>query len=621
MSPFRPLPPRPNLEFEHKQAKAFLHRLQAGDSSALRRARERNPAIDVSDPARIRLADAQLVIAREYGFTSWPRLVRYFRDVERQRVPNTSVFESDFYESNARALIHQHGTRRNWAGRVLAAYVPRFYGLPLDAIFASAISEDEARLAIARSSGFPSWAVLMQHAAAEARAQGGAWEIDPIQYARKAIEAIDLDELERVVAAHPQLLAQVYDDDIRRRPTLLGFAFHFERRHGIAAMRPVMDWLKAHGHDPQRGLNVQLFGHIRMTVEEVQRLLERGADPNWVPPNGIPLLEYALLRYWNGDAVDVLAAHTEPREALWIAAGLGDVDGVRQFLDRDGKPTPAARRLRPDFDGVGADGLTQHPDPDDEEILVEAFLVAILNGRTRVVEYMVSRGFPVNSRIYETPLVNVAIGNTMVSVVESLIRGGADLDVKGSRPSYTARELARELFEQTPEDAERRRVAELCNLDLDAILRERDARPMPTPVLSSRVQTVLELAADDASRLGQSEIRAENLLFGLLRSNREFPSFFTSMSRMDVERFHSDVKDRMRSAEDRLEHRSWPMHADAQAIIEAALAIAAAHRRESAHFNHLLWALTQPANGAAADLIARYGGSAEALNTALEQAL
>jgi hypothetical protein len=32
----------------------------------------------------IQLADAQLVIAREYGFTSWPKLVRYFGDVDRQ---------------------------------------------------------------------------------------------------------------------------------------------------------------------------------------------------------------------------------------------------------------------------------------------------------------------------------------------------------------------------------------------------------------------------------------------------------------------------------------------------------------------------------------------------------
>ncbi len=102
MSAFRPLPAKPNLAFERKEAKALLRRLRAGEPDALARARERHPEIDVSEPARIRLADAQLVIAREYGFTSWPRLVRYFGDVERQRSGWRSVHGRDFYEASVR---------------------------------------------------------------------------------------------------------------------------------------------------------------------------------------------------------------------------------------------------------------------------------------------------------------------------------------------------------------------------------------------------------------------------------------------------------------------------------------------------------------------------------------
>ena len=89
MSALRPLPPRPSLEFEHKEAKALLRRLRAGEPDSIARARTRHPALDLSKP---RLADAQLVIAREYGFTSWPRLARYFGDVDRQRQsPQRSV--------------------------------------------------------------------------------------------------------------------------------------------------------------------------------------------------------------------------------------------------------------------------------------------------------------------------------------------------------------------------------------------------------------------------------------------------------------------------------------------------------------------------------------------------
>ena len=49
------------------------------------RVRARLPAIDVRAPAHIRLANAQLVIARDHGPRSWPRLVRYFNDVDRER--------------------------------------------------------------------------------------------------------------------------------------------------------------------------------------------------------------------------------------------------------------------------------------------------------------------------------------------------------------------------------------------------------------------------------------------------------------------------------------------------------------------------------------------------------
>lgn len=51
----RHLPPNPNLEYLKKQAK-----------ESLRDMRQRNPAF--------KLADAQHAIAREYGFSSWPKL-------------------------------------------------------------------------------------------------------------------------------------------------------------------------------------------------------------------------------------------------------------------------------------------------------------------------------------------------------------------------------------------------------------------------------------------------------------------------------------------------------------------------------------------------------------------
>src|SRR5689334_2986238 len=64
------LPDRPSLAQLRKQAKELLKQLRNGDPSAIERLRKHKP--NVSEPI---LADAQFVIAREYGFESWPRLV------------------------------------------------------------------------------------------------------------------------------------------------------------------------------------------------------------------------------------------------------------------------------------------------------------------------------------------------------------------------------------------------------------------------------------------------------------------------------------------------------------------------------------------------------------------
>lgn len=69
----RRLPVRPDLNQLKRQAKTLLRALHAGDPVAIAEWREHVP--DLSDPARAKLADAQLVLARSYQATSWARLV------------------------------------------------------------------------------------------------------------------------------------------------------------------------------------------------------------------------------------------------------------------------------------------------------------------------------------------------------------------------------------------------------------------------------------------------------------------------------------------------------------------------------------------------------------------
>jgi ankyrin repeat protein len=61
---------RLNLEYYRKSAKALLKAAQTGESEALDRLRRHSPQVDPVAPA---LHDAQLTIAREQGFASWPR--------------------------------------------------------------------------------------------------------------------------------------------------------------------------------------------------------------------------------------------------------------------------------------------------------------------------------------------------------------------------------------------------------------------------------------------------------------------------------------------------------------------------------------------------------------------
>jgi len=73
-SPLGPLPDRPSLEQLRKQAKDLLRAARSGDASALARLSSTMPA---AERPPITLARAQLAIARDYGFASWPRLVTH----------------------------------------------------------------------------------------------------------------------------------------------------------------------------------------------------------------------------------------------------------------------------------------------------------------------------------------------------------------------------------------------------------------------------------------------------------------------------------------------------------------------------------------------------------------
>src|SRR6185503_6165839 len=94
------LPARPSLESLRKQAKKLTRDIAAGDSAAVARARAHLPHAELPLTQR----NAQLVIAREYGFAGWQDLVA--------EVSKRVGKGLDWAASQARRAIHDNDVER-----------------------------------------------------------------------------------------------------------------------------------------------------------------------------------------------------------------------------------------------------------------------------------------------------------------------------------------------------------------------------------------------------------------------------------------------------------------------------------------------------------------------------
>ena len=88
------LPASPDLDHLRRQARDLQRAVHDGDPVAIAEVHERHPRPPA--PAALRRADAQLVVARRYGFASWARLRRHLDVVEEHtRSPHAAPIEGD----------------------------------------------------------------------------------------------------------------------------------------------------------------------------------------------------------------------------------------------------------------------------------------------------------------------------------------------------------------------------------------------------------------------------------------------------------------------------------------------------------------------------------------------
>jgi hypothetical protein len=622
----RSLPPQPSLEFERKQAKALLRQLRADEPDALLRARARHAAFRLGAPERVTLADAQLIIAREYGFTSWPRLSRYITTIEREAGANRSLSigqSGDRYEQQVQRTLAMHAHGWAWAGRAFAAYVPRLYGQSIASVLAATVTIEDARQVVARERHCSSWEHLLSHAVAELpRMQVDPWEREsaPDRRAVRAIRDHDLAALQAIVRAHPNVLVPS-DDQARTGWSLLTAAVDMEPRDGRPNARAITDWIATHGFDVQLTLNRALFvDRHPWTVADVRWLLERGADPLWLPPSGIGALDHAIVSYWNGKAVDVMAQRVTPRNALWIAAGIGDVTGVRRFFNRSGKLTPAAYRDRPPLELMSVPmAIATLPDPDDVEVLAEAAIVAAMNGRTAVLDALIDMGYPVDHRYWtDMPMTHFAIQHDMDTIMEVLIKRGCDLDLKVSGQQQSAREFVEIMMTNSAPGptARTRRIAHMCGMAVPAPENAEDVMAQRTEY---GVELAIELASEDAVRSGAAAIDDEHLCVALIRMSQEFGLMLLANGHVDLSQLRERLGDRVRGFEMHAPAEALPLNDRTQRAIARARVIAGGHGHAVLSHSHLFTALLEDDTGYAAQLFVAVGGSLPRLRAEFAQ--
>ncbi|MGH2346359.1 MAG: ankyrin repeat domain-containing protein, partial [Chloroflexota bacterium] len=403
-------PARPNLEQQRKRARELLQAARAGDSMALDRFRRRHPRF--ADGAALRLADAQLVIAREYGLPSWPRLVAQLRgDSRRTRL---FVTERSYYEDRAEGLLstQQQGLPASLAQ--IRAWHPRFTRASDDEIAAAPFTIEDARLVYARQHGFKHWDDL--GAQVDALARGEIEE--PFKAAFEAIQADDPARLQAVLATAPDLLTARGTN----QNTLLHLA------GGRVAMVRLL--LEA-GADPaipnDRGwmpLHQAAYGN---QVEVAALLIAAGAplDAAAYGEGGTPLV--AALFWGHREVAELLAAHTTAPGNLRVAAGLGRADLVRDAFNQDGSLRPEAGAARGFYRCHTGFPLWQ-PTNDRQEILDEALVWACKRGRVDVLPLLTDHGANVNADPYRgTPLIWATVKRRLEAAAW-LLDQGADVN-------------------------------------------------------------------------------------------------------------------------------------------------------------------------------------------------
>ena len=119
------LPPRPNVQRLKKESKTLLRACRKGESKAL----SRFASIHKTKKTKILLADAQSVVAAEYGFDNWSELLQFIKEKNMARWYSRTVFFSKDVKKSLQNYERDFGFTAKWQydeeGTLVAAQVNR----------------------------------------------------------------------------------------------------------------------------------------------------------------------------------------------------------------------------------------------------------------------------------------------------------------------------------------------------------------------------------------------------------------------------------------------------------------------------------------------------------------
>ncbi|WIY02711.1 ankyrin repeat domain-containing protein [Amycolatopsis mongoliensis] len=364
----------------------------------------RKRAKDLARAEGVKLSEAQFRIARDHGFPSWPKLRAYVRRVTEHGETLQHPYHQDVHYYAERAL------------GLLASAVDETPGArePFER-WEQPLTRDGALVVVAREHGFVSWRALREHV--KSLVDSG----EPFARAYRAVEARDLDGLDRLLHEFPGL--------VTARGTngndLLGMA-------GATCDERLSRLLLDHGADPSRG-NVHGWTPLHQAAYRnlpllLDMLLDAGApvDVSARGDGGTPLV--VALFWGHREAAEKLASRSRAPGNLRVAAGLGDADLLAELLE-PGHPAAGAHRgfYRP-HSGFPA----WHPEDDPAEVKNEALAWAARNDRADALRTLVARGADVNADVYRGTALTWAAATGRVAAIRALLDLGADVNHTGT---------------------------------------------------------------------------------------------------------------------------------------------------------------------------------------------